>query len=110
MIYLLENFENFLDESVEKWQITTQEYKIINNLIEKHKQQEQEPDDSEETNKWIDYEKDMEKECWCETRKSECEKKWQECYFMFIDWYLTCSKCWFMPNDLLDDLCEHDFK
>lgn len=50
------------------------------------------------------------KNCWCEERKSECEKKSQECFLTFMDWFLTCTKCWFQPNDLLDDLCKHDFQ
>jgi len=49
------------------------------------------------------------KECWCKTRISKCEEEWKECYLMFIDWYLECIKCWYQPNDLIGDLCKHDF-
>lgn len=55
MIYLLEDFENYIDSLHSRNLITPQENQFIKAQIEWFKQEE---DDSEETNKWIDHEKD----------------------------------------------------
>jgi hypothetical protein len=60
LIFLLENFENFIDNNKNRWLITDQEFQLIHTLIEQHKYEELESYNDEDSMKWVDYEKDHE--------------------------------------------------